>query len=50
MNLKFIIEQLPYADHLTEDVLVAKGKHKKVTNWQEAKTHIKWVMSLRRKS
>jgi hypothetical protein len=43
MDLKFIIEQLPYADHLTEDVLVAKGKHKMITSWKEGKQHIKWL-------
>ena len=43
MDLKFIIEQLPYADHLTEDVIVAKGKHKMITNWKEAKQQIKWL-------
>ena len=26
MDLGFIIEQLPYADHLTEEVQIAKGK------------------------
>jgi len=47
MDLKFIIEQLPYADHITEDVLIAKGKHKMVTNWKEAKQHIKWLLKRR---
>lgn len=43
MNLKFILEQLPYADHITSDVIVAKGKHKMITNWKEAKQHIQWL-------
>jgi hypothetical protein len=41
MNLGFIIEQLPYADHLTEDVQIAKGKYKVITNWREAKEQIR---------
>lgn len=40
MDLGFIIEQLPYADHLTEEVQIAKGKHKMVTTWKEAKQQI----------
>lgn len=43
MNLGFIIEQLPYADHLTEEVHIAKGKYKMVTTWREAKEQIKWL-------
>ena len=42
MNLGFIIEQLPYADHLTEEVQIAKGKYKMVTTWREAKEQIQW--------
>lgn len=40
MNLGFIIEQLPYADHLTEEVQIAKGKYKIITTWKEAKQQI----------
>ena len=43
MNLGFIIEQLPYADHLTEEVQIAKGKYKMVSTWKEAKDQIKWL-------
>jgi len=40
MNLGFIIEQLPYADHFTEEVHIAKGKYKMITTWKEAKQQI----------
>ena len=40
MNLGFIIEQLPYADHFTEEVHIAKGKYKMITTWKEAKEQI----------
>jgi len=43
MNLGFIIEQLPTADHLTEEVQIAKGKYKVITTWREAKEQIKWL-------
>ena len=43
MNLGFIIEQLPIADHFTEEVQIAKGRYKLITTWQEAKAHIKWL-------
>lgn len=43
MDLGFIIEQLPYADHFTEEVQIAKGKYKMVTTWKEAKEQIKWL-------
>lgn len=42
MDLKFIIQQLPYADHITDDVIIAQGYHKMITNWKEAKQQIKW--------
>ena len=43
MNLGFIIKQLPYADHFTEEVQIAKGKYKMITTWKEAKAHIEWL-------
>jgi hypothetical protein len=43
MNLGFIIEHLPYADHFTEEVKIAKGKYKVITTWLEAKEQIKWL-------
>lgn len=43
MDLGFIIKQLPTADHLTEEVQIAKGRYKLITTWKEAKAHIKWL-------
>jgi len=47
IDLGFIIEQLPKADLTTEDILIAKGKHKMITNWSEAKQQIKWQLRKR---
>ncbi len=47
IDLGFIIEQLPKADQLTGDMLIAKGKHKMITNWSEAKQQIKWQLRKR---
>jgi hypothetical protein len=41
MDLGFIIKQLPIADHFTEEVQIAKGKYKVITNWREAKEQIR---------
>ncbi len=43
MNLGFIIEQLPFADHFTEEVQIAKGKYKVITTWREAKEQLQWL-------
>jgi len=44
IDLGFIIEQLPKADQLTDEILIARGKHKMITNWSEAKQQIKWQL------
>lgn len=45
MDLGFIIKQLPTADHFTEEVQIAKGKYKVITNWREAKEQIRCLKS-----
>lgn len=44
MDLGFIINQLANTTSTAEEVQIAKGKYKVITNWQEAKQHIKWQL------
>lgn len=44
MDLGFIINQLANTTSTAEEVQIAKGKYKVITNWREAKQHIKWQL------
>ena len=44
MDLGFIINQLANTISTAEEVQIAKGKYKVITNWREAKQHIRWQL------
>ena len=44
MNLGFIIEQLQLQKATDQDMRIAKGQWKIVTEWSEAKEQIEWLL------
>jgi hypothetical protein len=44
MDLGFIINQLAITASTDEEVQIAKGKNKVITNWAEVKQQIKWQL------
>ena len=43
MDLGFIIEQLQKVDAIDQDLRIAKGEWKILTEWKDAKEQIKWL-------
>lgn len=44
MDLGFIIEQLPNQTAIDQDMMIAKGQWKIVTEWEEAKEQVRWLL------
>lgn len=44
MDLGFIIEQLPKQEAIDQDMMIAKGQWKIITEWSEAKEQVRWLL------
>ena len=43
MDLGFIIEQLQKTEPIDQDMMIARGQWKILTEWSEAKQQIRWL-------